>query len=275
MRRTLLALAVVATAAVAFIAGGVPAGAHTESDLVAVPAGSEATVTLRPGHGCAGSPTVKVRVRAEVAGATAGDLAGWTSSATADGAGRTVLEWSGGSLPADQTGAFPVHFTVPETPGQLLRFPAIQVCANGEDYAWIDGDPNGEYPAPRVLVLPAGSAPAASIDDVPADAPGRDQLTTIVDVDNPSATTVADAPDDAEVTGTTAAAPATTAPAVAADANAPDDDGGTNTWLIVVFVALLVGAIGLRVVAVVVRRRGGRGGDRSNQPASVTGGEGE
>ena len=69
----------------------------------------------------------------------------------------------------------------------LLTFPAIQVCENGEELAWISGDPADEYPAPRVLVLPPGSEPAATLDDVPLDAPGRDQLVAVVDVDNPNA----------------------------------------------------------------------------------------
>ena len=96
---------------------------------------------------------------------------GWTATATPDGAGNSVLEWTGGVLPADEEGAFPVEFTAPDTPGVLLTFPAIQVCENGEELAWISGDPADEYPAPRVLVLPPGSQPAATIDDVALDAP--------------------------------------------------------------------------------------------------------
>ena len=165
------------------------ASAHTEPDHVAVPAGAEATVSLKPAHGCGESPTVAVSIRAPVAGAEAGVVDGWTATATPDDEGRTVLEWTGGTLPADEEGAFPVTFTAPETVGELLTFPSIQRCENGEELAWISGDPADEFPAPRVLVLPPGSAPAATIDDVPADAPGREQLTAVVDIDNPDATT--------------------------------------------------------------------------------------
>ena len=139
------------------VAPAAPAVAHTESDLVAVPAGTEATVTLQPTHGCGESPTVAVRIRAPFPDAAAEDVDGWTATATPDGAGNTVLEWTGGVLPADADGAFPVTFIAPDTPGVLLTFPAIQVCADGEELAWISGDPADEYPAPRVLVLPAGS----------------------------------------------------------------------------------------------------------------------
>lgn len=251
MRRSLLVLPVAVAATIALlVVGPLPAGAHTESDLVAVPAGSDATVTLKPTHGCAGSPTVNVRIRAEVAGATAGDVEGWTATATPDGDGRTVLEWTGGSLPADTTGAFPVHFTAPDAPGELLLFPAIQTCANGEDYSWIQGDPNGEYPAPRLLVLPADAEAAATIDDVPADSPGRDQLVAIVDVDNPGATTVPATTSDPT---TTVEASGSTATPAAVDATETSDDDG-SVVLYVIIGLLAAGLIGSLVGLVMVRR---------------------
>ena len=196
-----------------------PVAAHTESDLVAVPAGSEATVTLRPTHGSDGSPTVEVAIRAPVANATAGDVAGWTATAAPDGAGRTVLTWTGGSLAANAKGAFPVTFPTPNTPGVLLTFPAVQSCANGAELAWISGDPAADNPAPRLLILPAGSEPAATIDDVALDAPGRDQLVAIVDVDNPAGTTTTVAP---PIT----APPTTAAPATTSQTTTPPDDAG-------------------------------------------------
>ncbi len=52
-------------------------------------------------------------------------------------------------------------------------------------YTWIDGDPESEFPAPRILVLDADAEPAESIDEVAEDAPGRDLLTAILDLDNP------------------------------------------------------------------------------------------
>ena len=178
--------------------------AHTEPDVIAVPAGAASVINLKPTHGCGESPTIAVRIRAPFPDATAGPVDGWIATATPDGAGNTVLEWTGGVLPTDEEGAFPVEFTTPDTAGVLLTFPAIQVCENGEELAWIGGDPADEYPAPRVLVLPAGSEPATSIDDVALDAPGRDQLVAIIDVDNPNGTT------------TTTAAPTTVATTTAA-----------------------------------------------------------
>jgi uncharacterized protein YcnI len=239
-----------ALVAASVLAGG-GAAAHTEADLVAVPAGGEATVTLRPTHGCGDSPTVSVLVRAPVEGARAEEVSGWTATSTPDGEGNTVLEWTGGSLPADQTGAFPLTFTVPDVVGELLTFPSVQRCASGEELAWIGGDPADEYPAPRLLVLPAGSEPAETIDDVPPDAPGRDQLTAVVDVDNPAAqatTTTVPAT-------TTTAGPSTTATTIAAadDGAGDDGDGGTGWLPAVAVAALLAAAVGGGIA--VVRRR--------------------
>ena len=76
-------------------------------------------------------------VRAPVAGAIAETVDGWTATSTPDGAGFTVLEWSGGMLPVDETGAFPVEFVVPDTVGELLVFPAVQVL-RGRQRARVD-----------------------------------------------------------------------------------------------------------------------------------------
>ena len=94
-----------ATAAAIVLVAGSPAAvlAHTEPDLVAVPAGSASTITLEPTHGCAESPTVAVRIQAPFPDATAGDVEGWAATATPDGAGNTVLEWSGVSCPPTRT----------------------------------------------------------------------------------------------------------------------------------------------------------------------------
>lgn len=263
--------------------GAGSASAHTEAEYAAVPAGEEITVHFAPTHGCSGSPTTAVSVRVPAPGATAGDVEGFTSSAEADG-DRTILRWTGGLLPAEQEGEFPITFTVPDTVGELLLFPTVQTCEVGE-VAWIDGDPEGEHPAVRMLVLPAGSEPARDIDEVPADAPGRDLLTSIVDVDNPagggttvapattvpattavttapSVTTAVDTTTDAAITTSsapdgTAAASATTAPATtdAAPTTAvDDDDDSSNAGTIVFIVAVAVVVLGA-TAGFLLRRR--------------------
>lgn len=251
MKIKLVVLAVAAATLVNFAAGS--AQAHTDSDIIAVPAGEKATVKLKPTHGCGGSPTTGVAIQAPVTGATAGDVVGWTASTSNDGAGHTVLEWKGGSLPADQTGAFPVTFTAPNTPGKLLTFPSIQYCENGEELSWISGDPKAEFPAPRLLILPVGSAVAGELDEIPADAPGRDQLTAVVDVDNPRGTTTTTTASPTTATTTSPADASTSTTVAPADIVSPtpvtsesDDDDSSNAPLIIggIIVLLIVGAGG-------------------------------
>jgi uncharacterized protein YcnI len=246
MRSRSLAVVCVVAALLVLLAPD-PVAAHTESDYVAVPAGELAEVTLRPTHGCDGSPSVMVSTRVPVPGATAEDPPGWRHTTLDDGQGRTVIEWSGGSLPADEVGAFVVSFMVPDDVGKLLVFPFVQGCENGEELAWIDGDPEGEQPAPRLLILPPGSEPAETIDDVPADAPGRDQLVAVIDVDNPVV----------EDTTTTTEAPTTTSTTVEpeeAAAESDDDDGDGVPWLPIA-VGAVVAAGGIAAAVWITRTR--------------------
>jgi uncharacterized protein YcnI len=283
LSRIVAALAVVCVPTIAVSSS---ASAHTDTDLVAVPAGEDATVTLRPQHGCGDSPTIAVSVRVPVPNAVGEDVDGWSVSSTQDDQGRTVVDWTGGSLPTDQAGAFPIEFVAPDAVGELLTFPAVQTCANGEELPWISGDPADEFPAPRLLILPPGSQPAATIDDVPLDAPGRDQITAVIDIDNPAATTLPPAPTSAapaavapastvpastgppSTDAATTAAPATTEPATTAPAStatgdttlgldtstsdADVDDGSTSTvWIVVGVIAF----IAIAVTAILAARR--------------------
>lgn len=223
-----------------------PAAAHTEADVVAVPAGSQATITFQPTHGCGSASTVEVDVQAPVGGATPTAVAGWTESATPGTDDTTTVSWKGGVLPTSASGAFPITFTAPDTVGELLVFPAVQVCENGEELAWIDGDPDGEYPAPRVLVLPAGASPASSIDDVPTDAPGRELLSEVVDVDNPGIDATTDESSNSSVapptsttsTGATDAAPTTT---TAAEVESSEDGTSPVVWFAVAAAIVVLG----------------------------------
>jgi uncharacterized protein YcnI len=235
------------------------AHAHTEPDLVAIAAGENATLVFRPTHGCGDAATIEVAIRAPVADAVAGSVVGWEEMSTPDGPGHTILTWTGGILPSDTTGEFPMSFRVPDAVGELLVFPAVQICENTEELAWIDGDPEGAYPAPRILILPPGFESAATIDAVPPDAPGRDQLVQIVDVDNPSPTTTSTptttttSTTSTSTTTTPATAPTTSAPAVDTPAatDQTDDDGGTGGVVAGAAVAAIIGA----AAVVALRRR--------------------
>jgi uncharacterized protein YcnI len=266
---------------VALIAPATIAAAHTETDFVAVPAGSTATVTFEPEHGCGDSPTIDMKVQSPVAGATAVERDGWTAASTPNADGTTVLEWSGGSQPADEAGEFQVRFPVPDAVGTLLVFPAVQTCENGEQEAWIETGANAESPAPQLLVLAAGSAPAATLDDVPADAAGRDLLAAALegDADDDAAggaapatsavTTTGAAPSTTAAATTTAASPTTAAATTAAPtttaaattttettttASSTGDGGSSTGWIIAIVIAAVV--IVAAVLVVMLRRRG-------------------
>jgi periplasmic copper chaperone A len=274
LTRCRIAAGVLVTA-VAAIAPAAIASAHTETDVVAVPAGSTATVTFEPEHGCGDSPTVDMKVQAPLAGATALDKAGWKATSTAGATGNTVLEWSGGSQPAHEPGAFQVRFTVPDKVGTLLAFPAVQTCANGAQETWIETDPGAENPAPQLLVLAAGSQPAATVDDVPQDAPGRAQLATLVAADEAQDAAGTTTPGSTAAPATTAVAAVTTA--VAAVTTAAASGGGSSGGWVVAAVVAVVAAVVIVAVAVVaiVRRRGGSAGggagDRGEQVGASAG----
>ncbi|MGK2948838.1 MAG: DUF1775 domain-containing protein [Acidimicrobiales bacterium] len=228
-----------ALGALALVLAATAAAAHTEPDAVALPAGEEVTLTLRPTHGCDGAPTIQVSARIPVPDAIAEPVDGWSAASESDGEGRSVVTWSGGLLPDDEPGAFPVTFTTPDAVGELLTFPFVQECDGGAELAWIAGDPDADYPAPRVLVLPPGSPAAATIDDVPADAPGRELLLEVVDIDGgaeePATTTTAGADDVAS----------TTTEAMEVDDDTVDDDEESGGLPVVaVLLGLALGATG-------------------------------
>ena len=77
--------------------------------------------------------------------------------------------------PGIRTGEFDefgLSFQVPEdaAEGDELLFPTVQVYDDGEERGWVDPDPEGESPAPRVTVIAAAEEeeaeePAAATDD--------------------------------------------------------------------------------------------------------------
>ncbi|QGG96242.1 DUF1775 domain-containing protein [Actinomarinicola tropica] len=218
-----IVVGVVASVLAAAAVQGV-AGAHTEADIIGVAAGEQVTLNLRPNHGCGDSPTIEVAILAPLEGATAEPVDGWNATSEGYGEGQTVLEWADGVLPTEEIGAFPVTFIAPDSVGELLLFPSVQVCENGDELPWISGDPGSEYPAPRLLILPPGSVPAATIDDVPAGTPGRELLTSIVDP------TPATAPSTTQTTASSDdSSGVTTSTVRSAEPDAPDgpseDDG--------------------------------------------------
>lgn len=243
-----LILASATFAAAASVALPSTASAHADADVVAVAAGEQVTISFRPNHGCGESPTTEIAVRAPISGVVGEEVEGWTSSSADDGEGRTVVEWKGGLLPADETGEFPITFTAPDDVGTLLLFPAVQICENGEEYAWIDGDPESDTPAPRLLILAPGSDAATSVDEVPPDAPGRDQLTAVIDTAPPTSvvattsTTANESPTtDAGETSTSRSPTSTTS---SSEAGPDSDNTGSSAVAAVLIGGVVVVLVG-------------------------------
>jgi uncharacterized protein YcnI len=153
--RRLAAALGVAAGVVALVAG--PAGAHIHTDPEQVPAGSTATVGFEVEHGCEGSPTVEVSIEIPpgVNDASAEPIPGWSVSVESG-----VARWTGGSLPDDSPGVFPLRMTLPSQPGRL-PFKMVQRCAVGS-LDWIEdtvaGQPEPEHPAPILEVTAAEPA---------------------------------------------------------------------------------------------------------------------
>jgi periplasmic copper chaperone A len=113
---------------------------------------------FRVGHGCDGSPTVRLRIELppEVTDVTPEPLQGWTVATEREGSRIKAVTWNGGILPSDQRGLFTIAMTLPSREGQLL-FPARQTCQAGEEY-WSEPPPQtgkAKYPAPILLVASA------------------------------------------------------------------------------------------------------------------------
>lgn len=81
------------------------------------------------------------------------------------------------AIPADGFDEFGMSFRVPEDmeEGEELLFPAQQVYSSGEEVGWVDPDPEGDTPAPRVTIVAAeeeeAEEPAATTSDDEAAVP--------------------------------------------------------------------------------------------------------
>lgn len=165
-------LSAAATAAVLLAA--TPALAHVELQAGKAPADSSYKAVLMVPHGCAGSPTValKVQIPDGLVGTKPMAKPGWKVSVkTAKLAqaveieGETItqavkeIDWSGGSLPDSLYDEFAFVTNLPDKPGTTLYFPAVQICAKGETH-WIEVPAQGQSsddlkaPAPSLTLGP-------------------------------------------------------------------------------------------------------------------------
>jgi periplasmic copper chaperone A len=178
LRRTGLVMA--ATAMAAAVAWPVAASAHVSIQESEQPAGSYGLLTFGVPHGCDGSPTTKVRIQIPEATpqVTPTENANWTvekvMTALTDpveaGHGTTLTErvsevvyTAKTPLPDGYRDAFVLSLKLPDTPGETLRFPVLQICEQGETL-WGDVPSAGqseddlELPAPGVALVAAESS---------------------------------------------------------------------------------------------------------------------
>ena len=158
----------IASAAFAGLAA-VPASAHVTLETKQAEVGSYYKAVFRVPHGCAGSPTlaIKVRIPEGVVSVKPQPKAGWTVK-TVKGAyaqpytvhGTKLTEgvqeviWSG-KLPDEYYDefVFQAYLTPALKAGQALYFPVVQECEQGVE-RWIDTGGSGGKPAPSLKLLP-------------------------------------------------------------------------------------------------------------------------
>jgi uncharacterized protein YcnI len=149
---------VVLVAAVAVLVAA-PAGAHVTLENRQASVSSYYKAVFAVPHGCAGSPTVKIRVQIPegVIGVKPMPKAGWTLETVKgkyaveyENHGRKVSEgvkevvWSGGKLADDNFDefVFSSYLTPGLKPDTTLYFPVVQECEQGVS-RWIDIPANG------------------------------------------------------------------------------------------------------------------------------------
>lgn len=167
---------IAAAAALSSAAWVLPAAAHITLEQQEASLGSTYKAVFRVGHGCEGSPTVRVRVQIPegVISVKPMPKPGWTVETvkgayekTYDYYGTPVSEgvkevvWSGGSLPDEFYDEFVLRAKLTEglPADAMLYFPTVQECEQGAE-RWIEIPAAGksaddyEQPAPGLKLLP-------------------------------------------------------------------------------------------------------------------------
>lgn len=161
----------VAMAATVMAAG--PSVAHMVLQQGEAAAGSYYKAVFGTGHGCQGSPTIRVRIQIPdgVSSVKPQPKPGWqlttvkkTYKTPIIDHGRTITEgvgeviWSAGKLLDENYDEFVVQVKLPDTAGTTVYFPAIQECEVGVN-RWIEipeaGKTRRDYkePAPQVVLV--------------------------------------------------------------------------------------------------------------------------
>jgi periplasmic copper chaperone A len=147
MRTSRRVIGVAVAAAGTVLAFAAPAAAHVEPDPSRIKPGKDARVTFTAEHGCEDSPTTGMtfRIPKNVTNAAPVEKDGFTASTT-----KRTIEFTGGSIPGDEEAPFTVTFKAPDEKTEIV-WKVIQRCGEGTE-RWIESDPDGDFPAPRVGV---------------------------------------------------------------------------------------------------------------------------
>jgi uncharacterized protein YcnI len=144
---------------------GTPVLAHVGLTVTGTAgAGSTNLFGFGPGHGCAGSPTIALRIQIPEGIDSVKPVAkpGWNIDIVTDGDGAvTEIHFTGGNLPEAWYDQFWIRAVIDAevAPGTRIFFPVVQECVEGA-HNWInlpgpDGaEPAGD-PAPGFDVLEA------------------------------------------------------------------------------------------------------------------------
>ncbi|MGY4624231.1 YcnI family copper-binding membrane protein [Bradyrhizobium sp. USDA 4486] len=154
-----------------------PAGAHVFLETKQATVGTSYKAVFAVPHGCAGSPTVKIRVQIPegVIAVKPMPKAGWSVDVVEGkyaseydyhgsklSSGVKEVAWSGGRLPDKHYDEFVMQTVLTEMlkPNTTLYFPVVQECETGVS-RWIEiptegAGPSheGKSPAPGVKLLP-------------------------------------------------------------------------------------------------------------------------
>ena len=172
---TILSRGVLAASALISLAYG--AQAHTTLESQQAPVASTYKAVLRVGHGCEGSPTLKLRVRIPdgVINVKPMPKADWTIETVQTRYGKTFdyhgtavsegvreIVWTGKLLDEyyDEF-VFRAYLTDSLQPNTMLYIPTVQECEGGKADRWIEVPTEGksaddyEHPAPGLKLLPA------------------------------------------------------------------------------------------------------------------------
>jgi uncharacterized protein YcnI len=166
-------IVLLATIALAALAGASVAQAHVTVHPNALPAGGFTVINIQVPNERDNASTTKVDVQFPQGIFTASVMAmpGWKGRVITKKLPKPVqiepgftvtsrvdrVVFAGGRIAPGQFLSFPVSIKVPDfKAGTLLTFKALQTYSNGEVVRWI-GNPSADTPAPQVLIRPSTS----------------------------------------------------------------------------------------------------------------------